>query len=131
MSKILIDTSIVIDFLRQKDKSKTMLFYFADNKYALYSSIITHTESYAGKSVWERQDAMEALETLFSNIKILPLTEDISKKAGEISVRYSIDIIDAVIASIALYHKLAFATLNVKDFKNIEGLKLTSSKWVL
>ena len=70
MSKILIDTSIVIDFLRQKDKSKTMLFYFADNKYALYSSIITHTESYAGKSVWERQDAMEALETLFSNIII-------------------------------------------------------------
>lgn len=124
MPKILIDTSVIIDFLRQKDKSNTILFYFARNKYQLCASIITHTESYAGKSVWERKEASEALETLFSNIDILALSEKTSKKAGEISARYDIDIVDAVIAATAISHNLKLSTLNEKDFGKIKDLEL-------
>ena len=129
MQKILIDTSIIIDHLRQKDKSKTLLYYFRHHQYQLYASIVTHTESYAGKSIWEKTEAMEALEKLFSYIKILPLEKEISKKAGQISAtNHNVEIIDAIIAATALSHKLELATLNIKDFEKINGLKLFIKK---
>lgn len=124
MPKILIDTSIIIDFLRQKDKKNTLLYCFGRQKYQLYASIITHAESYAGKSIWENKQALEILEKLFSNIKILPLEEKISKKAGRISAKNGLEIVDAIIAATALSSELDLATLNIKDFKKIKGLKL-------
>ncbi|OGH36949.1 MAG: hypothetical protein A2905_01030 [Candidatus Levybacteria bacterium RIFCSPLOWO2_01_FULL_36_10] len=125
MPKILIDTSIIIDFLRQKDKSNTLLYYFGHHQYQLHASIISHTESYAGKSIWERKEAMEILEKLFLNIRILPLDEKISKKAGQISAENNnLEIVDAIIASTAIYHNLKLATLNVKDFKKIKDIHL-------
>ncbi|MBI2011347.1 type II toxin-antitoxin system VapC family toxin [Candidatus Daviesbacteria bacterium] len=122
--QILLDTSIIIDYLRQKDKSKTLLYLFAHRQYKLYVSIVTYAESYAGRSIWERKEAMKILENLFSYIKILPLEEKISKKAGNISHINNLEIVDAIIAATALSHKLKLATLNVKDFKKIKGLKL-------
>ncbi|OGE32986.1 hypothetical protein A3C59_02725 [Candidatus Daviesbacteria bacterium RIFCSPHIGHO2_02_FULL_36_13] len=125
MPKILIDTSIIIDFLRQKDKSKTLLYFFGQHQYQIYISIITHAESYAGRSVWERKEAMEILEKLLSNFKILPLEEAISKKAGQINAIYhNMEIVDAIIAQTAISHKLELATLNIKDFEKIKGIKL-------
>lgn len=129
MSKILIDTSIIIDYLRQKDKSKTLLYFFGSHHYQIYISIITHSESYAGKSIWERKAAMEVLEKLLSNIEILPLEEKISKKAGQISANNNnLEIVDAIIAATAISHKLDLATLNVKDFEKIKNIKLFSPK---
>lgn len=124
MRKILIDTSVVIDFLRRKDREKTLLYTLVQDKYQLYVSIITHTELYAGKSVWEKKEAREDLQTLFSGITILPLQEEISKKAGGIKAHYNSNLLDAIIAASALTHKLHVVTLNVKDFKKIKGLKL-------
>lgn len=124
MQKILIDTSIIIDFLRQKDKSKTYFFYFARNNYQLNASILTHAESYAGKSIWESEAARKALEVVLSNIKIILLDEEISKQAGQISAKYDLDIVDSIIGATALLNGLNLATLNTKDFEKIEELKL-------
>ena len=124
MSKVLIDTSIIIDYLRQKDKKKTTLFQLVQKNDELFASILTHAESYAGKSIWERKDAQEALEILFSNITILPLEENLSKNAGKISARNNVDIVDAIIAATAISHNLPLITLNIKDFEKIDGIKL-------
>lgn len=121
---VLIDTSVIIDYLRQKDKNKTILVRLAQNQPILFASIITHTECYAGKSIWEKKEAMEALKILFMDIKILPLEETISEKAGEIRAQYGTNIIDAIVASTTLSHKVELATLNIKDFENIKGIKL-------
>lgn len=126
MRGILIDTSIIVDYLRQKDKSKTTLVRLGQNQQKLYISIITHTECYSGKSVWEKKEATETLKILFAGMKILPLEEESSKKAGEIRARCGTNIIDAIIASAAISHKLKLATLNVKDFEKIKGLSLLS-----
>ena len=45
MGKILIDTSIIIDHLRLKNKKQTILYKLFQNKYSLFASILTHTES--------------------------------------------------------------------------------------
>ena len=129
MSKILIDTSIIIDYLRQKDKSKTLLYFLGNHHYQICISIITRSECYAGKSIWERRAAMEVLEKLLSNFEILPLEEKISKKAGQISAgNNNLEIVDAIIAATAISHKLDLVTLNVKDFEKINGIELFLSK---
>lgn len=123
MKKLLIDTSIIIDFLRQKEKISTPLYKLLAND--LYTSIITHTEVYSGKSVWEKKEAMEDMAKLFSGITILPLIVEISQKAGRIKA-YDHDrsILDCIIAATVLYHGLDLVTLNVKDFRKIKGIKI-------
>jgi len=125
MAKILLDTSIIVDYLRRKDKDQTTLYKLTldEAKNELYISIITHAECYAGKSVWESEDVKRALEIILSGFKILSLEEKISEKTGEIKAKYGTNIPDAAIAATAIAHKLIFATLNVKDFEDIEGIK--------
>lgn len=124
MAKILLDTSVIVDYLRRKDKERTILHLLAQDGNELYISIITHAECYAGKSIWESKDARNALEVFLSGLKILSLEEKISEKAGGIKAKYSTEIPDAVIAATAISHKLKLATLNTKDFEKIKGIKL-------
>lgn len=127
MKGILVDTSIIIDFLRQKDKSKTIQIKLEQSQIPLHVSIITHTECFSGKSIWEKTEAFQALKSLFSDIKILPLEEEISEKAGQIRAKYNKNIADAIIAATSIIHDLDLATLNIKDFKKIAGLRLFKS----
>jgi predicted nucleic acid-binding protein len=123
MKKVLLDSSVVIDFLRRKDKRDSFLTSIPD--YNFYISIVTHTELYSGKSIWEKKEARDELEKFLSIITILPLIEGISRKAGNI-IAYNHDrsFMDCIIAATAINHKLTLATLNVKDFEKIKGLKL-------
>lgn len=124
MTKILVDTSIIIDFLRRKDRENTLFFNLTNDKYELYASIVTHTECYAGRNIWKSKSAMAELKILLGGIKILPLQENISKKAGEINAKNGTDILDAIIAATSIIHNLDLATLNIKDFKKVDGIKL-------
>lgn len=124
MKRILIDTSIIIDCLRQKNKRQTVFVKLVQDQTVLFTSIVTHTECFSGKSIWERKEAMEALKLLFSDIKILLLDEKTSEKAGGIRAQYSRNLADAIIAATALTYKLELATLNKKDFEKIDGINL-------
>lgn len=123
MKKILLDTSVLIDFLRRKDRSDALLSKISSNDF--YISIVTHTELYSGKSVWEKKEARRELEKFLSIIKVLPLITEISQIAGKIKA-YNNDrtILDCIIAGTAIYHKLDLATLNTKDFEKIKGITL-------
>ena len=123
-SKYLLDTSIIIDFLRQKDKANTHLYKLSLEDVSLYISIITHTELYAGKRVWESKVAETALNDLFDGLIIVPINTNISKNAGKIRSVYGIDLIDAIIAATAIQEKLPMLTLNTRHFNKITGLKL-------
>jgi tRNA(fMet)-specific endonuclease VapC len=126
MSELLLDTSIIIDFLRRKDKESSVLLTLVQENRKLSISIITHIELYAGRSVWEKKEALEELEKLFSGVSILPLQEEISRKAGEIKAKHGTNLLDAIIAATALIHRLDLVTLNVKDFENIKGISIYS-----
>lgn len=124
MKKILLDTSILIDFIRRNNKENTLLVRFTKEGYRLYVSILTHTEVYAGKSVWEKTVVRQEAEKLFSGMEIIPLEKEISTKAGEIKAFNTTTLADAVIAATALVHDVELATLNVKDFEKIKGIRL-------
>ncbi len=127
MKKILLDTSIIIDFIRRKNKENTLLFSLSKKEYKLHISILTHTELYSGKNVWRSIEAEQDLEKLFYGINILPLETEISKKAGEIRAKNNTTIIDAIIAGTAINHGLSLATFNLKDFEDIKGLSLLNN----
>ena len=123
MRKLLVDTSVIIDFLRRKDKEKTLLYKLSNND--LYASMVTHTELYSGVSVWEKKEAKEELEELFSGITLLPLTNEVSQEAGHIKAQsHDSSILDCIIAATALHHDLDIVTLNKKDFEKIKGIYL-------
>ncbi len=124
MRGILLETSIIIDFLRQDDKSATALYTFSKESYELFASIVTHTELYSGTGAWEKPTAKLELETIFTGINLIPLTEEISKEAGRIRATFGIDLIDAIIAATAVHKKLALATLNKKHFQKIPNLEI-------
>jgi len=127
VKKVLLDTSVIIDFVRRKNKENTLLFSLSKKGYKLHISILTHTELYSGKSVWRSIEAEQDLEKLFYGMHILPLETEISKKAGEIRAKNNTTIIDAIIAATAINHGLSLATLNLKDFEDIEELRLLSN----
>lgn len=124
MNSILLDSSVIVDFLRVKNKESTLFKKILETIDNLYLSILGHTELFAGKSIWERPKAREDLEAILSEIEILPIDEDMSRNAGEIRAKYNTPIIDAIIAATATKHKLKLATLNIKDFNKIKGLKI-------
>lgn len=122
--KLLLDTSVIIDFLRIKDKSKTTLYTLTQKENELSVSIITHTELYAGRSVWESKIAAGELKTIFSGIDLVPLTEKISQEAGNIKAHHNVDLIDAIIAATAIDKGLTLVTLNTKHFQKIPNLRI-------
>lgn len=122
MNKFLIDTSVIIDFLRRQDKQKSLYYKLATEE--LFVSIITHTELFSGQSVWKSKTAKDELEDLFSDVTILPLNSEVSKMAGKIKAVYSVDLFDAIIAATSVLNNLELVTLNVKDFKSIPSVIL-------
>jgi len=122
MKAILLDTSIFIDYLRQKNKEKSPLFKLTDNNF--YISLITHTELFSGKSVWEKKARQEEIETILYKITILPFSIETSKLAGKLRATYNTDLIDSIIAATAIINNLELVTLNAKDFKPIPDLKI-------
>lgn len=121
---MLIDSSLIIDFIRRRDKSSCWFYSLINGEIKPTVSVVTQAELYAGKSVWEKQRARDELGLIFSVLRILPLSEEIAISAGRIRAIYGIDLIDAIITASAMSRSESLATLNPKHFKVVTGLKL-------
>ena len=134
MSQILIDTNILIDFLRQKSSIKKQgtlfyrYFYLQENQPAL--SLITLSELWAGRSMGQKNTRQKidrligSCRVLLPNLETAKLTGKILRQAYEKGRPIAFQ--DAAIASCAIYHQLPLLTLNTKHFQNIAKLKLIS-----
>lgn len=123
---VIVDTSIIIDHLRQPDDKLTHLRKLA-NKYPqknLTISIITIQELYEGKSAKDEVRHKKLINTI-SLFRILSYTYEVAKFAGEIArdTASKIDLADAAIAATAILNEASLATLNKKDFQGIADLK--------
>lgn len=120
-SKQLIDTNILIDFLRGHQEA---INFFAQTSQTSILSAITVAELYSGT---KGQHELQQLELLISRFSVISLTPDIARKSGLIKKKYqpshSIGIADAVIAASALELKAKLITLNLKDFPMIDDKK--------
>ncbi|MBN2412971.1 type II toxin-antitoxin system VapC family toxin [candidate division KSB1 bacterium] len=122
---ILLDSSILIDYFRKRDKSKSVL-YKLSNKYNFCLSIITVFEIKIGiKTEKQSQDYL----TLTKNIEILSIDEECINQAVNIynylkKQNNLIELADLLIAATAMSNSLPLATFNIKHFENISNLKI-------
>ncbi len=122
MEKIVLDTNILIEVLKGNQdivqKLETSSFSYAISSISameLYYGAINKTELFK-------------LQKFVSLFEMLELSQSISKVATELIFEYSkshnLDIPDSLIAATAIDNNLKLYTLNLKDFKYIEGLVL-------
>jgi len=120
---MVIDTSIVIEHLRAKDKSATTLFKLPEEE-DLFISTVTLFELYSGAT---SPDKEKSVQDICEDFIILPFTADIAVKAGEIyrqlkSKSQSIGVADIFIAATCLSFSQPIVTLNKKHFRLIDDL---------
>lgn len=122
---VIIDTNIIIDYLRQPAKVDTDFekILSKTSKSELSISIISVQELFAGRS--SKKDE-ETIMTLILPLKIFPDSFEVAKKAGEIirNNKNMLSFADAAIAGTALINNAQLLTLNKKDFQGIEGLTI-------
>ena len=122
MSKnILIDTDIVIDFLRGDKQAILFLKTHAD---AICFSAITVAEIYAG--IKGKKEESE-VERLFSIFPVIATTREIALEAGKLVKQFrpshSVEIPDGVIAATCIVYGAELRTLNIKHYPMFKDLK--------
>lgn len=118
---VLIDTDIVIDFLRG---DKQAICHFKADSESLCFSAITVAEIYAG--IKGKKEEAE-VERLFSIFPVIATTNEIAREAGKLVKQYrpshSVEIPDAIIAATCIISDSELNTLNVKHYPMFKGLK--------
>lgn len=122
---ILLDSSILIELFRKKDKEKTLFFSLTKTYKILCISSITSYEIGIGN----RDSHYDYWEKLNENLRILPFDKECSDNAITIyldllKANKMIDLADILIGATALTHSIPIATLNDKHFNRIKGLEI-------
>ena len=126
---ICLDTSILIDYYRKKDKQNSFFFQLTQTYQLFAISVITEYEIMIGSS--HLQDIFWL--SFFEKVTILPFTREANKMAVEIYKQLKadnklIEIADILIAATALANALKLATLNKNHFDRIPGIALIEKK---
>lgn len=122
---ICLDSSILIDFFRKKDKTKSFFFELTKT-YSLFAvSIITEYEILVGSNY----ETNLFWEDFFERVTVLPFgkLENIEAIAIFKQLKQDnklIEIPDILIGATAKANKLKLATLNKKHFERVKNLEL-------
>jgi predicted nucleic acid-binding protein len=122
---ILLDSSILIELFRKKDKNKTAFYKLSQEYSELCISAITCYEIGIGN----RKSHYDYWEKLAENLTVIPFDKACSITAIDIYLELlkankMIDLADLLIGATALTHNISIATLNIKHFERIKNLKL-------
>ena len=115
----LFDSTILIAHLRGEERATALL---EDGE--PFASVISRTEIEGGMRSGERR----AVARLFDALTLLPVTDSVARSAGAMLRTFrrshpGIDIADYLIAATADVAGLVLATLNVKHFPMMSGLR--------
>ena len=119
--KLLIDTDIIIDFLRGFDKA---VRYIKSHSEEIVLSVITVAELYAGV---KGNDEHEELDDFIALFPILQITTEVARIGGlykrEYFKSHGVGLADGLIAASAEIHDAVLKTLNIKHYPMIKGLE--------
>jgi len=123
--KILIDTSIVIEYVRKQNKAKTILYKLYKSYDELFISSVTVFEIFVGVN----QDNVNLINQLFDGFEIISFDLKLAKISSQIykelkSQNKMIEFRDIFISATAIGNSLSVATLNTKDFERISNLEI-------
>lgn len=124
MSKLMLDTSVLIDHLRNYKPATEFLETVFGSGIPAIISAVTEMELYAGKSLQNRT-AEDAVQKLLELLDAVPVTSGIARRAGILLRQYrpkGLTPVDAIIASTAMEQKATLITRNTRHFRVIDGL---------
>ncbi|MFH1288130.1 MAG: type II toxin-antitoxin system VapC family toxin [bacterium] len=114
MKKILIDTDVLINFLRENHAVKEYLESIVNDS-VIYCSTITVAKIYAGMRESERKKTINLIDSL----NIADVTRNISEKAGiykRDEKKQILELDDCIIAATAFEKGAALVTCNGKHY---------------
>lgn len=114
MKNIVLDTDILINFLRGQETARDFLSSLVDEA-TLYCSVITVAEIFAGMSEHERKKTEELLDSF----NLIEITKEIAEKAGNYKNRIksqTLELNDCLIAASAQSIGAILATENIKHY---------------
>ncbi|MDF5718753.1 MAG: type II toxin-antitoxin system VapC family toxin [Rhizonema sp. NSF051] len=120
---ILCDTNIVIEFYKNNTAIIQELRLISIHQLAI--SVITRAELYYGAINKNELNRILQHLDLLQNIPIdQPISEKFIQLMAQYSLSHKLTIPDALIAATALIHNISLYTLNLKDFRFIQGLNI-------
>ncbi|MGD0632143.1 MAG: type II toxin-antitoxin system VapC family toxin [Terracidiphilus sp.] len=122
--RIVLDTTVLIDALRNRNRRRSFLAGLAASGQELVTSTICVAEVYGGLCPGEEQ----ATQALLAALEWIPVSPAIAERAGKMKADLrrqgqTRSIADMIVAATALESGLSVATDNRKDFQ-IPGLAL-------
>ncbi|MEQ1844780.1 MAG: type II toxin-antitoxin system VapC family toxin [Nitrospira sp.] len=114
MSKVLLDTDILIDILRGRAAVRTFLFDLTDHAVPC-CSVMSVAELYAGM----RPEEKRVTDILLDALVVIPVGQEIAEVAGRFKQRERsrrLELVDCVIAATAFVEGATLATGNTKDY---------------
>jgi tRNA(fMet)-specific endonuclease VapC len=124
-SRVLIDTSIIIEYFRKPQKEKTSLYTLCAAPGEIAVSTVTVFEVFVGTNPKNEQDTRE----LFKGLNVISFDEKIAKIASrEFQILKQqnkvIELRDLFIGATALAVQIPLATLNPKHSKRLSNITL-------
>ena len=121
MSKLLLDTNILIDHLRGDAKATALLHDIAVGRVAASISVITESEILSASSLTTKQ--LRDIAALLSVLPKLAVTSHVAQTAARFRRTYRIDLADALIAATACLANATLVTRNVKHFRSVREIR--------
>ncbi len=123
-----LETTFLVDLLKGEEKAIETYKKIRDSK--LSTTSISAWELIRGPKLIGRKKELEVALEMLENIDILPFSFNSAKIAAEVESRLrekglEINLIDILIASIAIEHGLRLVTRD-KHFSRIEGLEVVN-----
>jgi predicted nucleic acid-binding protein len=117
MTNYLLDTNVIIDFLREKRGVAEYLLHIVHGGGFLYSCEVTVAEVFSGMREKERSKTEAFMESLV----YIPMNRQMAQKAGEMKSHYkahgkNLTIVDCMIAAVVISNDCILLTENLKDF---------------
>jgi predicted nucleic acid-binding protein len=121
---VLLDTTVLIDALRNRDGQRAALARMVTDGIALATSAINVAEVCAGMRV----DEANRTEMFLSALTVLPITGEIGQRAGTLKAEQgragrTVSLADMLVAATAMAAGAGLLTDNRKDFSGI-GVRL-------
>jgi hypothetical protein len=124
LSKVLIDTCVIIDHLKGVPQASKYLEKAENQEIDGLISTVTELELFAGTKMSDEEQ--KAIFELLEVVEAITVTSEIAQKAGLLLAQYrkshGLRALDAVIAATALINDAVLITLNDRHFRFIQGL---------
>ena len=121
---ILLDTDVLIDFLRGRDEAVSLVTINSDR--IILSSIVV-AELYAGVRGGKEDREQTVLERFLSLFRIVPVSGGIAKLGGlykrDYGKAHGVGIADAIVAATATTEDAELKSLNVKHYPMLRNLE--------